>query len=169
LLIVLTRSSEIQKISEAMMNVGIAADHGGFALKQRLVKSLREAGYEVVDFGAAAFVPGDDYSDYVVPLARAVARGHVERGIAICGNGIGACVAANKVRGVRAGLCEDHCVARQGVEDDAMNVLCLGAGVVGPAVGWDLVQTFLGTRFNEAERHRRRLAKLAEVEEHAEA
>lgn len=147
-----------------MMNVGVAADHGGFALKERLVKSLREEGYAVVDFGAPTFVPGDDYPDFVLPLARAIAGGHVERGVAICASGVGACIAANKIRGVRAALCADHYSAHQGVEDDAMNVLCLGARVVGPSVAWDLVQTFLAARFSEAERHRRRLAKVAEAE-----
>ncbi len=147
-----------------VMNVGIAADHGGFALKERLVKSLRKEGYEVVDFGAPTFVPGDDYPDFVLPLARAIAGGHVARGVAICASGVGVCIAANKIRGVRAALCADHYSAHQGVEDDAMNVLCLGARVVGPSVAWDLVQTFLAARFSEAERHRRRLAKLAEAE-----
>ena len=101
----------------------------------------------------------DDYPDYVVPLAEAVARGEIERGIAVCGSGVGACVAANKVRGVRAGLCHDHFSAHQGVEDDDMNLLCLGARVVGPALAGELVQTFLAARFSGAERHRRRLGK----------
>ena len=147
-----------------MMNVGIASDHGGFALKERLVRSLHAEGYEVVDFGAPTFVPGDDYPDFVLPLARAIAGGRVERGVAICASGVGACIAANKIRGVRAALCADHYSAHQGVEDDAMNVLCLGAEVVGPSVAWDLVQTFLAARFSEADRHRRRLAKVAEAE-----
>jgi len=147
-----------------MMRIGIAADHEGFALKQHLTTALKAAGYEPVDFGALEPTPKDDYPDYVVPLARSVASGDVERGIAICGSGVGVCVAANKVHGVRAGLCHDHFSAHQGVEDDDMNVLCLGGGVVGPAVAWELVQAFLAARFVDAERHLRRLTKVAALE-----
>ena len=147
-----------------MMRIGIAADHEGFALKEQLAIALKSAGYALVDFGAPALTPGDDYPDYVIPLAKAVASGEVERGIAICGSGVGVCVAANKVHGVRAGLCHDHFSAHQGVEDDDMNVLCLGSGVVGPALAWELTQAFLAARFSGAERHRRRLAKVATLE-----
>jgi ribose 5-phosphate isomerase B len=147
-----------------MMRVGIAADHQGFALKEQLATALEAAGYEMVDFGARDLIPGDDYPDYVVPLANAVAGGEVERGIAICGSGVGACVAANKVRGVRACLCHDHFSAHQGVEDDDLNLLCLGNRVVDPALAWELTQTFLSARFSGAERHRRRLAKVAALE-----
>jgi len=146
------------------MRVGIATDHGGFGLKQELVEKLRAAGHEVVDFGAHAPSPGDDYPDFVVPLARAVVAGEVERGVAICGSGVGAAVCANKVPGVRAALIHDHFSARQGVEDDHMNVLCMGGRTVGPAVAWDLVETFLAARFSRAERHLRRLGKLAALE-----
>ena len=110
------------------MRIGIAADHGGFELKVQLTAALKAAGYEVVDFGAHELVTEDDYPDFVVPLARAVARGEVTRGLAICGSGVGACVAANKVPGVRAALITDSFSAHQGVEDDNMNVMCLGGG-----------------------------------------
>ncbi len=146
------------------MHVGIAADHGGFAMKERLAASLRESGYEVTDFGAWELDPADDYPDYVVPLARAVAAGEVERGIALCSSGVGAAIAANKVAGGRACLIHDGFSAHQGVEDDDMNVICLGSQVVGYAEAWELVQTFLTARFSGAERHRRRLAKVAALE-----
>ena len=125
------------------MRIGIATDHGGFSLKEELLGQLRAAGHEVVDFGAHRLSEGDDYPDYVVPLAQAVAAGKVERGVAICGSGVGASVCANKVRGIRAALIHDHFSAKQGVEDDHMNILCMGGRTVGPAVAWDLVQTFL--------------------------
>src|SRR5262252_4660940 len=146
------------------MRIGIATDHGGFGLKEELVKQLRGAGHEVVDFGARNLSEGDDYPDYVLPLARAVAAQEVERGVAICGSGVGASVCANKVRGIRAALIHDHFSARQGVEDDHMNVLCMGGRTVGPEVAWDLVETFLAARFSHAERHQRRLGKVAALE-----
>jgi ribose 5-phosphate isomerase B len=146
------------------MRVGIATDHGGFGLKEELVNQLRVAGHEVVDFGAATLSHGDDYPDYVFPLARAVVGGKVERGIAICGSGVGASVCANKVQGVRAALIHDHFSAQQGVEDDHMNVLCMGGRTVGPAVAWDLVQAFLQAKYSQEERHLRRLAKVYAVE-----
>jgi ribose 5-phosphate isomerase B len=147
------------------MRVGIATDHGGFSLKEELVVRLRAAAHEVVDFGAYSFNEGDDYPDYVLPLARALATSEVERGVAICGSGVGASVCANKVRGIRAALIHDHFSARQGVEDDHMNILCIGGRTVGPAVAWDLVETFLAATFSSAERHLRRLSKGAAVEE----
>jgi ribose 5-phosphate isomerase B len=125
---------------------------------------LREAQYEVFDFGDRQPKPDDDYPDFVVPLARAVAFGEVNRGIAICGSGVGACIAANKVPGARACLIHECFSARQGVEDDDMNVICLGGHVVGNALAWDLVRTFLQARFSGAERHRRRLGKVARLE-----
>ena len=146
------------------MRVGIATDHGGFALKEELVGQLRNAGYEVVDFGAHELSGEDDYPDYVTPLARAVASGNVDRGVAICGSGVGASVCANKIRGIHAALIHDHFSAKQGVEDDHMNVLCMGGRTVGPAVAWDLVQTFLASEYSEAERHVRRLGKVASLE-----
>jgi ribose 5-phosphate isomerase B len=146
------------------MRVGLAADHGGFDLKESVARLLREAGHEVADFGARELAPEDDYPDYVVPLARAVARGEVDRALAICGSGVGACIVANKVPGVRACLVHDIFSAHQGVEDDDMHLLCLGGRVVGRALAWDLIQTFLRARFTGAERHRRRLRKIAEIE-----
>lgn len=149
------------------MRVGIAADHGGFGLKEELVAQLRAGGHEVVDFGAHGANPLDDYPDFVVPLAAAVSHGDVERGIAICGSGVGAAVCANKIPGIRAGLVHDHFSARQGVEDDHMNIICMGGRTVGPSVAWDLVQAFLEARFSQEERHLRRLGKVATLETEA--
>ena len=144
--------------------IGIAADHGGYELKQYLAGRLREAGHEVIDFGDRQPKPDDDYPDFIVPLARAVAGGDVERGVAICGSGVGASVVANKVPCVRACLIHETFSAHQGVEDDDLNMICLGGLVVGHALAWELVQTFLAARFSGAERHRRRLAKVADLE-----
>jgi ribose 5-phosphate isomerase B len=149
---------------ETPKRIGVAADHGGYELKQYLVGKLREAGHEVIDFGDRQPKPEDDYPDYVVPLARAVASGEVERGVAICGSGVGASVAANKVAGVRACLIHDTFSAHQGVEDDDLNLICLGGLVVGHALAGELVKTFLGARFSGVERHRRRLAKVAALQ-----
>jgi ribose 5-phosphate isomerase B len=146
------------------MRVGIATDHAGFGLKEEFVAHLRTAGHEVIDFGAYSLDPADDYPDFVVPLARAVAAGEVERGVAICGSGVGASVCANKVRGIRAAIIHDHFSAVQGVEDDNMNIICMGGRTVGPAVAWDLVQAFLAATFSHAERHLRRLGKVASLE-----
>jgi ribose 5-phosphate isomerase B len=146
------------------MRVGIATDHGGFGLKQELIAHLREAGHDVVDFGADSVNPGDDYPDFVIPLARAVAARKVERGVAICGSGVGASVCANKIAGVRAGLIHDHFSAKQGVEDDHMNIICMGGRTIGAAVAQDLVDTFLAAEFSQAERHLRRLGKVASLE-----
>lgn len=147
------------------MRLGLAADHGGFALKQTLAAALSAEGHEIVDFGAAELDPEDDYPDLVVPLARAVARGEVERGIVVCGSGVGACVAANKVPRVRAALISDVYSAHQGVEDDDMNVICLGGRVVGPELALDLVRTFVAARYRRLPRFERRLAKVRQVEE----
>jgi ribose 5-phosphate isomerase B len=151
-------------LTRTRQRVGVAADHGGFELKEQLVERLRSAGHKVVDFGDCQLDPDDDYPDFVVPLACAVARGEVNRGIAICGSGVGASVAANKVTGIRASLIHENFSAHQGVEDDNLNMICLGGLVVGSALAWELVQTFLAARFSGAERHRRRLAKVAELE-----
>ena len=148
-----------------ILRIGIASDHAGFILKDPLTEALRKAGHKVVDYGAATFVAGDDYPDYVVPLAEAVVRGDVDRGIACCGSGVGACIAANKVHGARAAMVLDTFSAAQGVEDDDMNVLCLGARVVGVALAWELTQRFLAAHFSGAERHARRLAKVIAVEQ----
>jgi ribose 5-phosphate isomerase B len=146
------------------MRIGIATDHGGFGLKEALATRLRAQGHTVVDFGAFKLTPEDDYPDFVVPLGRAVTEGKVDRGVAVCGSGVGASVCLNKVKGVRACLIEDHFSARQGVEDDNMNVLCLGGRIEGPELAWDLVQTFLAAKFSGAERHVRRLGKVAALE-----
>jgi len=146
------------------MKIGLAADHGGFELKQALAARLRADGHEIADFGPTSLDPADDYPDYVIPLARAVAEGRIERGIVVCGSGVGASVAANKVRGVRAGLCHDHYSAHQGVEHDDMNVLCLGGRVIGVEAAWDAAHAFAAARFSGEARHRRRLAKVAALE-----
>jgi ribose 5-phosphate isomerase B len=146
------------------MRVGIATDHGGFALKDDLVARLRAAGHEVADFGADTLSPDDDYPDYVIPLAQAVAAGTLERGVAVCGSGVGASICANKIPGVRAALINDHFSAGQGVEDDHMNVICIGGRTMGPSVAWDVVQAFLAAEFSQAPRHLRRLSKVARLE-----
>ncbi len=146
------------------MRLGIATDHGGFGLKEDLVARLRAAGHEVIDFGAHHLEPEDDYPDFVVPLARAVAEGRVERGVAICGSGVGASVCANKIPGIRAGLVGDTFSARQGVEDDHMNIICMGGRIVGPFLAWDLLVAFLSAEYGKAERYLRRLDKIAALE-----
>ncbi|MEO8341143.1 MAG: RpiB/LacA/LacB family sugar-phosphate isomerase [Nitrospirota bacterium] len=148
----------------APKRIGVAADHGGYDLKEHLARMLRDADYDVMDFSDGQPTSDDDYPDFVVPLARAVARGEVDRGVAICGSGVGASVVANKVAGVRACLIHETFSAHQGVEDDDLNMLCLGGLVVGHALASELVHTFLAARFSGAERHRRRLAKVAELE-----
>ncbi|MGH7847097.1 MAG: RpiB/LacA/LacB family sugar-phosphate isomerase [Candidatus Binatia bacterium] len=146
------------------MRIGVAADHGGLALKEQIVTALRNEGHTIIDFGATQLDWADDYPDFVVPMAQAVSRHEVERGIAICGSGVGASIAANKVSGVRAGLCADCYSAHQGVEHDSMNVLCLGARVIGPSLALDLAQAFLKAEFTHEERHKRRLAKIDKLE-----
>lgn len=146
------------------MRVGIAADHGGYDFKEEVAELLRGSGHDVVDFGAFALDPGDDYPDFIVPLAMAVAARRVERGVALCGSGIGASIAANKVPGARAGLVHDVFSAHQGVEDDDMNVACLGGRVIGPALALELITKFLAARFTGAERHLRRVAKVHALE-----
>jgi ribose 5-phosphate isomerase B len=151
------------------MKVGIATDHGGFALKQELLGRLCAAGYDVVDYGAACHDPNDDYPDFVTPLAAAVAAGQVDRGVALCGSGVGASVCANKVAGVRAALIHDNFSARQGVEDDHINIICLGGRTTGASTAWDLVQAFLNAEFSQEERHLRRLAKVSAQETQGDA
>jgi ribose 5-phosphate isomerase B len=146
------------------MRIGIAADHGGFDLKGEVYKLLQSKGHEVEDFGAYTMDSGDDYPDFVVPLAQALAAGRIERGVAVCGSGVGASIAANKVAGVRAGLIHDSFSARQGVEDDDMNVLCLGARVIGSQLALELIGIFLDARYSGADRHKRRLAKVHMLE-----
>ena len=147
------------------MRIGIASDHGAFALKNEIAAKLRSSGHDVFDFGAHALDLADDYPDFVIPLARALAAGEIERGVALCGSGVGASIAANKIPGIRAGLIHDVFSARQGVEDDDMNVFCLGGRVIGDGLALQLVETFLAARFSGAERHRRRLAKVKVLEE----
>ncbi len=146
-----------------MRRVGIAADHGGYTLKEELRHQLQEVEWR--DFGATALDPLDDYPDYAVPLARAVAAGEVEVGVIVCGSGVGACIAANKVRGARAALITDCFSAHQGVEDDNMNIICLGGRVTGWALALDLVRTFIEARYAGAERFERRLQKIAALEQ----
>jgi len=147
------------------MRIGIAADHGGFELKEKLSLYLREAGHELIDFGAKTYDPSDDYPDFVTPLARAVAAAQVERGLAVCGSGVGASVAANKVIGVRAALITESYSARQGVEHDDMNLLCLGGRVVGIELAKELLKAYLSARYTGEGRHQRRLGKIAALEE----
>ena len=146
------------------MHVGFATDHGGYILKEPILKALRDSGHEVRDFGAYNLNPEDDYPDFVIPLARAVALGEVERGIAICGSGVGASFAANKVAGVRSALIHESFSAHQGVEDDDMNLLCLGGRVVGFALAREIIQNYLAAQYVKAERFERRLAKVAAIE-----
>lgn len=146
------------------MTVGLAADHGGYNLKETIKAFLISKGYEVKDYGAHTLDNSDDYPDFIVPLARAIAANEVERGVAICGSGVGASVAANKVAGVRAALIHENFSAHQGVEDDNMNMLCMGGRVTGFAAAQELALTFLQAKFSGLERHNRRLAKVASLE-----
>ncbi len=147
------------------MEIGIAADHGGYDLKVLLRDFLIAQGHHIHDFGAYEHNAADDYPDFVIPLAKAVASGEVERGIAVCGSGVGASVAANKIKGVRAALINDHFSAHQGVEDDDLNILCLGGRVTGVNAAQDLVNAFIKARFTQEERHLRRLKKVKLLEE----
>jgi ribose 5-phosphate isomerase B len=156
--------SPVPGLAKALQRIGVAADHGGFELMQDLAGKLRETGYDVIEFGDRQRDQNDDYPDFVIPLAEAVARGDLERGVAICGSGVGASIVANKVPGVRACLIHESFSAHQGVEDDDLNMICLGGLVVGHALAWELVQTFLAARFSAAERHVRLLCKIAELE-----
>lgn len=146
------------------MKIGIAADHGGFKLKNIIQLFLKEKGYDVTDFGAFELNAADDYPDFIIPLAEAVAQNKVDRGIAVCGSGVGASIAANKVTGVRAALINDYFSAHQGVEDDNMNLICLGGRVTGFAAAEEYISSFLNAKFSELERHKRRLEKVAQLE-----
>lgn len=147
------------------MKIALGTDHGGFALRETIIGVIEHEGYEVIDKGAATLDPDDDYPVYSIAVARAVQSGEADRGILVCGSGVGAGIAANKVAGVRAALCHDTFSARQGVEDDDMNVLCLGARVVGPSLAAELVIAFLRASFSNADRHRRRLAMVRKLDE----
>ncbi len=149
------------------LRVALGADHGGFALKAELCQWLQARGYEVLDLGACTLDPTDDYPDFADAVAQSVASSQVDRGILVCGSGVGACIAANKVPGVRACLCQDTYSARQGVEHDDMNILCLGERIIGVELARELVTAFLGARFTGEERHRRRLDKVRAIERRA--
>ncbi|HEX8938539.1 MAG TPA: RpiB/LacA/LacB family sugar-phosphate isomerase [Candidatus Limnocylindrales bacterium] len=146
------------------MRVALAADHGGAGLKAELLVRLAALGHELVDLGGDGTDPTDDYPDYARAIGEAVAGGGVERGILICGSGVGAAVAACKMPGIRASVCHDTYSAHQGVEHDDMNVLCLGARVIGPELAVDLCRAYLDARFSAEPRHRRRVAKVAAIE-----
>jgi ribose 5-phosphate isomerase B len=146
------------------MKIAIAADHGGYPLKGELAEQLKTSGHEVLDLGAHKLEPTDDYPDYARYVGQAIQNGHAQRGILICGSGVGACVAANKLKGVRAGLCHDSYSAHQGVEHDDMNVLCLGARIIGSALAEELVERFVSASFSGEERHSRRLEKVLAIE-----
>ena len=146
------------------MKVGVASDHGGFSLKTIILEFLKESGYEVIDFGATVLDLTDDYPDFVIPLAKAISSNQVDRGIAICGSGVGAAIAANKITGVRAALINDYFSAHQGVEDDDMNLISLGGRVIGFAAAQELISAFLSAKFTGEERHLRRLQKIKQLE-----
>ncbi|KEY19610.1 RpiB/LacA/LacB family sugar-phosphate isomerase [Kaistella antarctica] len=150
--------------TQQSLKIGICADHGGFDLKEKLISFLIKNNFEIIDFGATELNSDDDFPDYVITLAKSVAAEEVFRGIAICGSGVGACIAANKVAGVRAALITEHFSAHQGVEDDNMNLICLGGRVTGDASAEELVLAFLKAKFIGAERHLRRLKKIEDLE-----
>jgi ribose 5-phosphate isomerase B len=147
------------------MKISIAADHGGFPLKAELIQVLTGAGHDVIDLGAHEYVAGDDYPDYAYAVGQSVQSGQTERGIVICGSGVGACIAANKMKGIRAGVCHDTYSAHQGVEHDNMNVVCLGARIVGAELAREIVLAFVGARFMTEDRYRRRLNKVLKIEQ----
>lgn len=146
------------------IKIGICADHGGFELKEKIKSFLAENQFEPVDYGAMELNNSDDFPDFVIPLAKAVASKEVFRGIAICGSGVGACIAANKISNIRAALIAEHFSAHQGVEDDDMNLICLGGRITGYAAAEELVLAFLNAKFIGAERHLRRLTKIQNLE-----
>ena len=147
------------------MKIAIGADHGGFPLKEELADILRKAGHEVDDLGAHQYNSQDDYPDFALAVARTVAAGTARRGIVVCGSGVGASVAANKVKGARAALCHDTYSARQGVEHDDLNVLCLGGRIIGIELAKEIVKTYLEAEFSGEERHQRRLSKIIAADE----
>lgn len=146
------------------IKIAIGADHGGFPLNERVIAELRDAGHQIVDFGTHDGSQPDDYPDYAREVGQAIQRGDVEIGILVCGSGVGAAVAANKLRGIRAALCGDTYSAHQCREHDDCNVLCLGARVVGVELALEIVRAFVNAKFSGEERHRRRLKKIAEIE-----
>jgi ribose 5-phosphate isomerase B len=146
------------------MKVAFGSDHAGWPLRAPILAELRATGFDIVDSGSAEMVPGDDYPDVAAAVGRAVAKGDADRGVLVCGSGVGASIAASKLTGVRCALCHDSFSAHQGVEDDNMNVIALGARVIGPELAVELVRIFLGARFSGAERHVRRVGKIAALE-----
>ena len=146
------------------MKIGIAADHAGFEQKQQLMKLLADAHFEVKDYGAFAYDAADDYPDVVLPLAEGLSKGEVERGIAVCGSGVGVSVAANKVPGVRAALITETYSAHQGVEHDDMNLLCLGGRVIGPMLMWEIIEVYLKANYIGGGRFQRRLDEIIAIE-----
>lgn len=147
-----------------MKKIGIASDHGGFEMKEFLKNELEKQGFEIVDFGNKSFDKDDDFPDYVIPLAEEIASGGLFRGIAVCGSGVGACIVANKIKGVRACLICDTFSAHQGVEDDNMNLICLGGRITGSHLASEITKAFLGASFSGKERHLRRLDKINSLE-----
>jgi ribose 5-phosphate isomerase B len=152
------------KIKDGEKIIGIAADHAGFELKEYLLTVLRGTEYKIIDFGNYELNPHDDYPDYIIPLAKELSIANITHGIAICGSGVGACILANKIKGVRACLIHEKFSARQGVEDDNMNMICLGGRVIDHALAWELTTIFLAAQFSGEERHVRRLAKVKQIE-----
>lgn len=147
-----------------MLRIAVAFDHGGFSLRERALDQLEKAGCEVLDQGAYEYDPEDDYPDFALKAAIAVQEGKADRAIIICGSGVGACIAANKIDGVRAGICHDTYSAKQGVTHDDMNVLCLGGRIIGVELVSELIDAFLGASFNGGEKYARRLKKIEAVE-----
>ena len=160
----LLQRQSFPKILEIVMKIGIAADHGGFTLKQQLLHLLNAEGYHITDFGAKVLDQEDDYPDYIAPLARAVSTGLIDRGIAVCGSGVGAAIVANKFKGVRAALITETYSAHQGVEHDELNLLCLGGRVIGPELAKEILFAFLHAHYSGEARHQRRLGKLEKIE-----
>lgn len=147
-----------------MPGIGIAADHGGFELKEYLKKNLQASGFEVEDFGAKTFDKKDDYPNRILPLALALSEGKIEKGIAVCGSGVGAAIVANKVPGVRAALITETYSARQGVEHDDMNILCIGGRVTGTALAMEIAEAYLKAEFSGEDRFQRRLDQVILIE-----
>ena len=148
----------------ASKRIGIAADHGGYELKEYLLKTLLGSGFDVIDFGNTELQQDDDYPDYIIPLAKAIAEGSIIRGISVCGSGVGACIVANKIANVRACLITEKFSARQGVEDDDMNMICLGGRVLDHLTALELTRIFLAAKFSRETRYKRRLTKIAVLE-----
>ncbi len=146
------------------MRVAVGMDHGGYPLKEFILEELRKEGHDVVDVGAFNLEPTDDYPDFSRAVGEAILSGVAERGVLVCGSGVGAAVAANKMKGIRASVCHDHYSAHQGVEHDDMNVLCLGARIIGSEMAADLIRAFLSAQFSGEPRHERRLKKIEEME-----